>query len=1009
MKGRIKAFIASVAVAFSAIPTVNLSAVAADGDVCITEICTQNKASLTDSYGNASDWIELYNSSSAAVDLSGWILADSGASWTFPDGASISAGEYLIVFASKSASTASEYHTGFGLSKSGESLTLTDGSGNILQQITIPALSEDRTYGLLPDSEEWSEMEATPAAENKYAVASPQFSLVSGFYNSADTNILELNAAGDIYYTTDGSDPTTSSTAVLYEGAITLHDRSSDENIWSKYQHEDNSPYSITIKTQYNAPNYNIEKANVIRAASKSGDSWSDVVTNTYFVLDSERIAYYQDIPVVSLVTDGENLFNKDTGIYVVGQQYIDWKNSSDYDPNKSEWDTDNVTNYFSTGREWEREATISLFNSGSLAFTQDLGIRIKGASTRNAAMKSFNVYARSDYGDSKLNFKLVPENTAIDDGKEIKTYDSFSIRSIGWIDRVRDGIVQEPLKILSNMPTLDRTKAIVFLNGEYWGLYELSEKFSDFYFQSNYGIAKEDVVYIKDGELETGTADDLTAYSDIITFAKENDMTNAENYEQFTSQVDIDSMIDHFALCLYAGMWDWPDHNYIVWKSSGAAIEGNQYSDGKWRFGTFDFDYTSGLNYENADSSASFNSFTRVNNKTLFTAGAFMNLMENTEFREKFVRRYCDFANIVFAPEKMSAAIDEQINTIMPYFVDSQLRWNWVNQPTEYDWKNEQSYLTSSLQNIATFYSQRPDYTLDHMRNFFGITGELTDLGLSVNGEGGIYVNGLPLEDMTESRICRYPAGTSVTLKAVPAEGMQFSGWSGSINSMSPELTVSLETAMQITANFNTYSLLGDVNCNGTVEIADAVLLQEWLVETPDVVLPCWQNADIYQDEKLDAFDMVYLRRILHNLHDNSENIINNAAGWSKIDMGIEFGLTVNAADDITITTSEEGPDPWYAQARYKQISLTAGHTYTIQFTAAADKDGLPFSMAVQQSGGEYTTYLSLDYTTTTTGSTHTATLTMPEDCSDAKLLFNAGTKAGIYHFYDISFTENQ
>ncbi len=71
--------------------------------------------------------------------------------------------------------------------------------------------------------------------------------------------------------------------------------------------------------------------------------------------MDSDRLDHYREIPVVSLVTDGENLFNKDSGIYVVGQQFMDWKNSSNYAPNKSEWDTDNVTNFFSKGRAWER------------------------------------------------------------------------------------------------------------------------------------------------------------------------------------------------------------------------------------------------------------------------------------------------------------------------------------------------------------------------------------------------------------------------------------------------------------------------------------------------------------------------------------------------------------------------------------------------------------------------------------------------------------------------------
>ena len=127
------------------------------------------------------------------------------------------------------------------------------------------------------------------------------------------------------------------------------------------------------------------------------------------------------------------------------------------------------------------------LFRNGEMALSQDIGIRIKGASTRNAAMKRFNVYARSEYGDSKLNFDLIQDNKAVDDEKQIKKYDSFSLRAVSWINRWRDHIVQAPLKDIDNMATIDSDKAIVFLNGEYWGLYEIQEKISDYYIQSNY------------------------------------------------------------------------------------------------------------------------------------------------------------------------------------------------------------------------------------------------------------------------------------------------------------------------------------------------------------------------------------------------------------------------------------------------------------------------------------------------------------------------------------------
>ena len=69
-----------------------------------------------------------------------------------------------------------------------------------------------------------------------------------------------------------------------------------------------------------------MEKGNVIRAAVKSEGSWSKTVTNTYFVLPASRIGFYQNVKVISLVTPPENLNDPERGIYVCGQQYLDWK-----------------------------------------------------------------------------------------------------------------------------------------------------------------------------------------------------------------------------------------------------------------------------------------------------------------------------------------------------------------------------------------------------------------------------------------------------------------------------------------------------------------------------------------------------------------------------------------------------------------------------------------------------------------------------------------------------------
>ncbi|WP_297957811.1 CotH kinase family protein [uncultured Ruminococcus sp.] len=854
-----------------AVPSVH----AESGGLLINEVCTQNKTSYTDSYGKASDWIELINIGGSDMDMGGYGISDDPASppaFVFPEGTVLGRGERIVLAASKDPSAEGELHTGFALSKSGETLALYYPDGSLADRVDIPALKEDETYGRIPDGgSTFGKMRPTPGAANAQAVAEPVFSMQSGFYAAQQGLELTLSAEDTIYYTLDSSDPTTSDTAQVYTGAIPMYDRSSDPNVYSRYQH-DNTAQSIILSTNYRASSSLFDKVTVVRAAARSADgTFSSVTTNTYFVMPEDKLAYYSDIPVVSMVTDPDNLFDPDKGIYVCGNQFLEWRKN---DPRafRSEWDTTNVANFFSKGRAWERPANITLFENGSLGFSQDMGIRIKGASTRNSQSKSFNVYARSEYGDSKLNYTLLEDNYSADDGKLIKKYDSFSLRAVGWVDRMRELAVNDPLKKLDDLASYDSKRCMLFIDGELWGMYEIMEKCSDYYIQSNYGVPAGNVSIIKNGELEEGPESEYDALLELDEYCMSHDLSNAEAYEYAASRIDVDSMIMHYCAGLYLGTWDWPNYNYLMWKNNGEPIEGNAYSDGKWRFGTFDLDYSAGITYDSFGGVQGYahDSFRKMDEATAdMPSSIFKAMLANEGFRNKFAAMFSAFATNVYEPQKMVDLISEQEQRYMPYMVMMAWRWNSGTPRKDYSGfaSDEAAYYSKELGVMKDFFRNRPQYAMKFMREYLGISSDMLYCTVIASEGGSVSCNGSSVSFVDGMWSGGFGRGDKVTLTAVPHNGYEFAGWTGAVNSSEETVTVTMQDTAELRCSFvRKAPVAGDVNLDGAVGVADLVMLQRYIIGAAGLAeadrAQSYDNSDMNGDEEVDSLDVSSLRR---------------------------------------------------------------------------------------------------------------------------------------------------
>ena len=639
--------------------------------------------------------------------------------------------------------------------------------------------------------------------EEKTLIKPPGFSKISGFYPDNFKLKLSSEEGTTIYFTLDSTDPRTSETALEYKDYILIYDRTLEPNIYANINENEDSPVSISRGNGFKGPVYPVDKAMVIRAVAKnSKGEFSEVNTKTYWVTN-EDLAQYEDLTVISLVTNPENLFDPDIGIYVTGTMYQEWKKSEDYDPKQNPWDKNGKCNYYMRGAEWEREAHLTIFEKGERVIQQNIGIRLKGASTRNNAGKSFNLHARKEYGKETFEAELFKDNYDIY-GNKITSYKSISIRSIYEQSRFKDKLGRDLLYERENLVSANMKPCILFLNGEYWGLYLLQEKIDDKYFESHFLIPNEDIVMLKGSDIEEGPEEELI---DIEGFFKEyskKDVNDEEIYKEIKKRVDIYSMIEFFGTGIYISIGDWPGQNEGEWRNMGEIIEGNKFADGRWRFMIYDLDYTMGSKFAGVGSFDSDNFKFVEGRSNRFPVNLFMALLKNnTDFQQKFVNLYCDYANEVFKSEKVDKLLNEYKEKYSDMIAYSQLRWwGWGSKLEGF--LNYRTRYFQALDIISEFYRKRAVYTLPHMKDFLGLKGELVNLIIEVKGRGRIQVNSITAElNRNNLWVGHYFTNIPIVLKAIPDVGFTFSGWGGKVDYDQQTIEIILFSNTTIVANF--------------------------------------------------------------------------------------------------------------------------------------------------------------------------------------------------------------
>lgn len=500
------------------------------------------------------------------------------------------------------------------------------------------------------------------------------FSSQGGFYEDVfQLELLNYYSQNHIRYTTNGNRPTAESP--LYEEPLTL-----DEHLYSKSD----------IYTIINCPEQDfflpdsVRHCIVIRAAvfDENDSCISTVKTNSYFIRSLGCDTH--GLPAVSLCADSLDLYDYETGIFVPGIHF---------DPLQPYY----TGNYFMKGREWERLCNMEyyeLYNNGSI--NQQLGLRTHGKQSRWRSQKGLSLYAREEYGKKRIKYKFFDEIP-------MEKFKRLSLRPFasawngsGSKDYICNRIAQHlDVEFTASRP------AVLFINGEYFGIYYVQEKPDEHYLEDHFEIDEEEINLIKNWiTVDHGNANNYNALYNWMLGA---DLSDDEQYASATEHIDIDNFIDYYVLELFAANVDWPSTNTRLW----------QHLNGKWRWIFFDgdacleaqsFDVFANATY---DGDGGYPSSRRA---TLF----FRRLLENEQFKAQFTSRFNELVLSTLSYQNTKPYFDYIKATLASEVPNQSHRFG---SPSTYS-----TWLYYSMHVIDEFLSERPDAIIESLNGFLSI-----------------------------------------------------------------------------------------------------------------------------------------------------------------------------------------------------------------------------------------------------------------------------------------------
>lgn len=633
--------------------------------VIISEIMASNDTTAIGSAALTTDYVELLNTSAEAVDLSNYGLSDSlkrPRRWQFPQGTVIAPGEYKVVYLDEhpELSTVSDAHTNFKLSRSGgETLSFCDPSGRVLDRVPLSMVPTDHSYGRTLGYAGFYYYDVpTPGQANGtgyYGYAqNPAFSLPGGEYKGSISVTISVPENSAVYYTTDGSIPTQENGQLYTNGA-----------------------------------SIDIQRVTILRARAFDTSGMlqpSDTVTASYL------LNLYHAFPIVSLVADPVELWDEEKGMFATGGELVK-------EPGKLPFKlTTGELPLYREKNKYARPGHVEYYSKdGQTILDQDCEFGLQGQYSLDMPQKTFKVRAKAKYGSKYFSAQLF-------DDLEFTEYKGFVLRMSGndcvWT-RFNDAFQSQLIKRFNTITDTPSTviyqewkPVVVYLNGVYWGHYNLRERVDRFFVAQHEGLPLDEAdnmdLLEASGTVNFGSNKEYKAMIKKVEASSPG--KNEQDLQYILDHIDVDNYFDYMAFEMFFGNSDPGNIRFYKLDREGS----------KWRWIFYDADY--GLFNSKFDSPTSYlkpkGAGQQLINNTLIRK-----LLENDEMRHKFLTRLGEIYQ-VFTTEFMTELFNEMAQTLEPEMELHFARWAEEND------KNINSDSPTTPEGAIRYWHTRLNYT---------------------------------------------------------------------------------------------------------------------------------------------------------------------------------------------------------------------------------------------------------------------------------------------------------